>query len=98
MSHHVTHFELHRYREEGYFLRERVLGEAQLEPLREAVEAVHRRIVDDAAGGDAGPSSGWTTSATRRWRAPWSSGSGATAQPRSAPWSPTIISMRNSMH
>ena len=55
MSHHASHDELHRYREQGYFLRERVLGDADLEPLREAVESVHQRILGDAAGGDAGP-------------------------------------------
>ncbi len=55
MSHHATHVELRRYREQGYFLRERVLGDANLEPLHEAVEGVHRRISGDVEGGDAGP-------------------------------------------
>jgi hypothetical protein len=55
MSHHATHRELRRYREHGYFLRERVLAEPQLAPLREAAEGVHERIVRDATGGGGGP-------------------------------------------
>lgn len=55
MSHHASRDELRRYREQGYFLRERVLAEAELAPLREAVEGVHERVVRDAGRGDAGP-------------------------------------------
>ena len=40
MSHHATHAELLRYREQGFFLREGVLGQADLEPLRQAVERI----------------------------------------------------------
>lgn len=55
MPHQATADELSRYREDGYFLRERVLAEADLAPLRDAVEEVHQRIVRDVESGDCGP-------------------------------------------
>jgi hypothetical protein len=51
----VSHEELERYRADGFFVRERVLDEAELLPLRDAVEAVHARIVEAAQRADAAP-------------------------------------------
>jgi ectoine hydroxylase-related dioxygenase (phytanoyl-CoA dioxygenase family) len=39
------------YRERGYFVREQLLGEAELELLRDAAEALHRRIAAAVAHG-----------------------------------------------
>lgn len=49
----LTAAERTAYREQGYFVRERVFGEADLVGLREAVENVHRRI--SAAKSDTDP-------------------------------------------
>ncbi len=45
----ATDLELERYRRDGYFVRERVLGRADLERLRGAVERVHRCVGAAAA-------------------------------------------------
>ena len=44
MSHRATPGEQEAYREQGYFVRPAVFEERELEPLREAVEALHRAI------------------------------------------------------
>ena len=49
----VSAAERERYRSAGYFVREGVLGAAEVEPLRDAVEAVHRAIVRAASEEDA---------------------------------------------
>lgn len=51
----ATQTELERYDEDGFFYREAAFGEAELAELRDAVEAVHVRIVEAARGVDAGP-------------------------------------------
>jgi hypothetical protein len=51
----ATHAELEKYRAEGYFLRERAFSESELEPLREAVEAVHHCVVREARGAGIAP-------------------------------------------
>lgn len=55
MSQWATDAELEQYRAEGYFLRERAFSPGELEPLRDAVEAVHQRIVCAAREADAPP-------------------------------------------
>ncbi len=45
--------EIEAYREQGYFVRERVLRPAELEPLRGAVEGVHAAIERAAERGEA---------------------------------------------
>jgi ectoine hydroxylase-related dioxygenase (phytanoyl-CoA dioxygenase family) len=49
VSHALAHDEQARYAERGYFVREAVLGAAELGPLREAVERVQQAIADAAA-------------------------------------------------
>ncbi len=52
----ATPEELEQYRREGYFVRESQFSDAELEPLREAVDGVHDKIVEAArAEGGAGP-------------------------------------------
>ncbi|MEE9279528.1 MAG: phytanoyl-CoA dioxygenase family protein [Myxococcota bacterium] len=51
----TTPVELDRYREAGFFCRERVFSEFELAELREAVEGIHKRILGAAAGDDASP-------------------------------------------
>jgi hypothetical protein len=51
----ATGEELRRYRAQGFFLRERVLAEAELRPLREAVEGVHGALVEAARAPAAPP-------------------------------------------
>lgn len=51
----ATAAEIDRYAKQGYFVRERAFSEAELEPLRDAVEDVHRRLVEAAARDDAPP-------------------------------------------
>ena len=55
MSHRASDAELVRYREEGFFVRERVVSDRELAPLREAVESVHRSVVREAGGQGAAP-------------------------------------------
>jgi len=53
VKHAATENELARYRRDGYFVRERVFGSAELESLRSAVERVHVRVAAAAAAPDA---------------------------------------------
>jgi hypothetical protein len=46
--------ELETYREQGFLVRERVLPEADLVPLREAVEGIHERVCREAQAGGGG--------------------------------------------
>ena len=55
MSQRATGAELEKYRAEGYFLRERVFSPSEVEPLRDAVEAVHRCVVREAQGAEVPP-------------------------------------------
>ena len=47
--------ELEQYRKSGFFVRQRVFDERELEPLREAVESVHAAVLEAAAGSGAAP-------------------------------------------
>lgn len=47
-SERATAEELARYAQDGYFVRESVFDETELEPLREAVDEVHRKIMKAA--------------------------------------------------
>jgi phytanoyl-CoA hydroxylase len=49
----ATEQELEQYEADGYFAREAVFSEAELQPLHEAVEGVHRAIEAEAARGGA---------------------------------------------
>ena len=51
----TTRVELDRYREAGFFCREQVFSEVELAELREAVEGIHKVILDAAARDDAPP-------------------------------------------
>ncbi len=51
----ITAAELEEYRKSGFVVRERVFDEAELAPLREAVDAVHSAVVRAAAAADAAP-------------------------------------------
>ncbi len=53
MGHELLSSEQDAYRKRGYFVRRGVLSEAELAPLREAVEAVHERIVRASDSGEA---------------------------------------------
>jgi len=53
MKHAATEAELAHYQRDGYFVRERVFGPAELERLREAVERVHARVSEAATAKDA---------------------------------------------
>ncbi len=44
----ATPAELARYEQDGYFVRESVFAATELEPLREAVDEVHRKVVKAA--------------------------------------------------
>jgi hypothetical protein len=55
VSHHATEAELEQYQEEGFFLRERVFSNRELEPVREAVEGIHHSMVAEASRDDAPP-------------------------------------------
>jgi len=55
LGHRASDAELVRYREEGYFVRERAVSDRDLAPLREAVESVHRSVVREAGGQGAAP-------------------------------------------
>jgi hypothetical protein len=55
VSQRATDAELEKYRAEGYFLRQRVFSTSELEPLRGAIEDVHRRVVGEAQGAGAPP-------------------------------------------
>jgi hypothetical protein len=46
MTWRATEQEKKQYRDEGYFLREGLFLNAELEPLRDATEAVHRSVVE----------------------------------------------------
>ncbi|MBW2295279.1 MAG: hypothetical protein JRG94_23670, partial [Deltaproteobacteria bacterium] len=48
-SERATQLEVEQYERDGFFAREAVFSEAELKPLRDAVEAVHRKI-EEAAG------------------------------------------------
>jgi phytanoyl-CoA hydroxylase len=54
VKHAATEPELARYRRDGYFVRERVFGTSELAVMRAAVEAVHARVSEAAAAGNAG--------------------------------------------
>jgi phytanoyl-CoA hydroxylase len=49
----ATDEELERYEADGYFVREAVFDETELEPLRDAVDEIHRKVVKAAADPDA---------------------------------------------
>jgi ectoine hydroxylase-related dioxygenase (phytanoyl-CoA dioxygenase family) len=53
VTHAASEAELERFRRDGYFVRERVFAAAELARLRTAVEAVHARVSEAAAAGDA---------------------------------------------
>jgi len=53
VKHAATSPELARYERDGYFVRERVLGEAELARVRAAVERVHARVSEAATAEDA---------------------------------------------
>lgn len=53
MKHAATPPELARYRRDGFFVRERVFGAAELATLRAAVEHVHARVSEAASAPDA---------------------------------------------
>jgi ectoine hydroxylase-related dioxygenase (phytanoyl-CoA dioxygenase family) len=53
MGHELTADEARAYREQGYFVRERVLDARDLAELRGAVERIHRRIVAESRAGEA---------------------------------------------
>ena len=48
MANELTEAEREAYRKDGYFVREAVFAEAELKPLRDAIEAIHRAISDAA--------------------------------------------------
>jgi len=54
VKHAATEAELARYQRDGYFVRERVFGVAELAGMRAAVERVHVRVAAAAAAPDAG--------------------------------------------
>ncbi|MBW2243766.1 MAG: phytanoyl-CoA dioxygenase family protein [Deltaproteobacteria bacterium] len=54
--HGATSEELQQYRELGFFCRERVFSEGELESLRRASEDAHRQIMEAAASDEAPPS------------------------------------------
>ncbi|MFQ5700107.1 MAG: phytanoyl-CoA dioxygenase family protein, partial [Myxococcota bacterium] len=53
--HGATPEELEQYREEGFFYRERVFPEPELESLRRAAENAHRQILEAATSTEAPP-------------------------------------------
>lgn len=53
--HHASRDELEQYERLGFFYRERVLPERELEGLRAAAEAAHRAVLDAADRDEAGP-------------------------------------------
>ncbi|MEX2208926.1 MAG: phytanoyl-CoA dioxygenase family protein [Myxococcota bacterium] len=53
MKHAASEDELARYRRDGFFVRERVFGPSELADMRAAVEAVHARVSEAAAAGNA---------------------------------------------
>lgn len=55
MEHELTPDEARAYREQGFFVRESVLGEQDLQALRQATERVHQRIVARSAEDGAEP-------------------------------------------
>jgi len=54
-SQRATAQEMEQYREEGFFVREAVFREEELQPLRDGVDEIHRRIVKAASDPDAEP-------------------------------------------
>ena len=55
MKHAASEEELARFRRDGYFVRERVFGAAELAVLRTAVERVHARVLEATRVAGAGP-------------------------------------------
>lgn len=55
MTHAATSEELRRFAQDGYFVRERLFGERELEALRDAVERVHARVLVAEDGPGAPP-------------------------------------------
>lgn len=53
--HLATPAELAQYEELGFFCRERVLSESDLDALRDAAERVHQTVLDARERGEAGP-------------------------------------------
>ncbi len=50
MDDRATRDEISEYAERGFFLRQSVFTQRELEPLREAVEGIHQRVVAEAGG------------------------------------------------
>ena len=55
MTHAATPEELRRFAADGWFVRERLFAEPELEALRDAVERVHARVLGAAEGPAAAP-------------------------------------------
>jgi len=53
--HHATQTELEQYEERGFFWREGVFSEDEIDELRQAVEHVHQQILDAAVSDEAPP-------------------------------------------
>ena len=88
MVHSLTTQEANAYRERGFFVREGVLGERDVEELRQATERIHQLVVEKTRAGEAGPDE--RISGFRTLRPAASSGSGAETPIRSGRWNPCI--------